>query len=96
VKLAQYALVLTPPLLSTGVITDLRDIRVTAPWIYVLNSQGEVYRFNMNDKLARQKHLERALKSSTSFWSTVSTPSAQTPSCSGRTVITTGSRKQQS
>jgi hypothetical protein len=84
VKLAEYALMLNPPLTSTGVITDLRDIRVSAPWIYVLNSQGEVYRFNMNDKLARQKHHERALNSSPSFWSAVSTPSSgiiQTPSC---------------
>ena len=82
VKLAEYALVLNPPLPTTGVITDLRDIRVTAPWIYVLNSQGEVYRFNMNDKLARQKHHERALNSSPSFWSPVSaSSSAQTPSC---------------
>jgi hypothetical protein len=87
VKLAEYAFVLNPPLSTTGVITDLRDIRVNVPWIHVLNSQGEVYRFNMNDKLVRQKQkgkteYEGGLKSAPGFWSPVSaSATTQTPTC---------------
>ena len=58
VKLAEYAFVLSPPL-NNGVITDVRDITVAAPWIYVLNSVGEVYRFNMNNKLPDKTRTER-------------------------------------
>jgi len=86
VKVAEYAFVLTPPLSTTGVITDLRDITVEAPWIYVLNSQGEVYRFGMNNKLARQNENantehKAALNRRGTFWSTPTSVIPQTPSC---------------
>jgi hypothetical protein len=49
VKLAEYALALKAPLAQTGVITDLKDFTVRGPWIHVLTSQGNVYRFNTNN-----------------------------------------------
>jgi hypothetical protein len=54
VKLAEYAFFLDSPLPATGIITDVRDIAVKTPWIYVLTSQGQLYRFNMNDRFARK------------------------------------------
>ncbi len=82
VKLAEYAFLLNPPLTTTGVITDLRDITVNAPWIHVLTSQGQVYRFNMNGKLARHNakrktEYNEALNSSArTFWSAASAPAS--------------------
>ena len=87
-KLAEYAFYLNPPLTRTGVIVDLSDLAVSAPWIYVLTSLGQLYRFNMNDKLARQGAQERkqysaTLDSSVRGWtSTVSPTSATMPQAS--------------
>lgn len=60
VKLSEYAFTLNPPLTPTGVITDIRDIAVNSPWIHVLTSQGQIYRFNLNDKLATDDKTRKA------------------------------------
>jgi hypothetical protein len=83
VKLAEYAFYLNPPLTRTGVIVDLSDITVNAPWIYVLTSVGEVYRFNINDKLVRHSPQERKeysarLNSSVRGWSSTASPISAT------------------
>ena len=79
VKLAEYAFYLNPPLTRTGVIVDLSDLTVSAPWIYVLTSLGQVYRFNMNDKLVRHGPQERkqysaTLNSSVRGWTSTVSP----------------------
>jgi hypothetical protein len=79
-KLAEYGLLLNSPLAATGIITDVRDITVNTPWIHVLTSQSQVYRFNMNDRLEgangqRKMEFKGTLASfARGFWSEASAP----------------------
>jgi hypothetical protein len=79
-KLAEYAFILSPPLSPAGVITGVRDIAVRAPWIYVLTSQDQIYRFNLNERLAlndgrRQANAEGLLQPFThAFWAPAAAP----------------------
>jgi hypothetical protein len=55
VKLAEYAFRLNAVQSEMSVITDVRDIAVNAPWIYVLTAGGQVYRFNLSEGMARKE-----------------------------------------
>jgi sugar lactone lactonase YvrE len=52
-KLAEYALVITATSAkATKIITDIQEIAVSFPNVYVLTSASQVYRFDLNKRLA--------------------------------------------
>jgi hypothetical protein len=52
VKLKEYAFLLKPPTNSGDIITGINGLVVRAPFIYVLTSQGAVYKFNLEDDVS--------------------------------------------
>ncbi|HEX2269945.1 MAG TPA: hypothetical protein VHH35_10435 [Pyrinomonadaceae bacterium] len=52
VKLKEYAFLLKQPSNLGDIITGINGLVVRAPFIYVLTSQGAVYKFNLNNDVA--------------------------------------------
>jgi hypothetical protein len=52
VKLKEYAFLLKQPSSLGDIITGINGLVVRAPFIYVLTSQGTVYKFNLNNDVA--------------------------------------------
>lgn len=48
VKLREYALVFAPNAGAKEILTGIKDISITSPWLYVLTTQGKIHRFNLS------------------------------------------------
>ena len=60
VKLKEYAFLLKQPSNLGDIITGINGLVVRAPFIYVLTSQGTVYKFNQDDDVSAKLRAMRA------------------------------------
>ena len=60
VKLKEYAFLLNQPSSLGDIITGIKGLVVRAPFIYVLTSQGAVYKFNLEHDVSAKLRAQRA------------------------------------